>query len=89
MISCNEYDYIEIVCLYRYPIELTLKSKSNGHNEVVNGIALDTARNEARQECIKILADGTETLVVLDTLVKLKVRVENPHFEEIIFGTIE
>lgn len=43
MISCEQYDYIEIVCLYHYPIELTMKS-----GERINGVALDTKRNDQK-----------------------------------------
>ena len=40
MISCNLHDYIEIVCLYRYPVSLQLRS-----GEVVAGTAVDTDWN--------------------------------------------
>lgn len=80
MISCNEYDYIEIVCMYRYPIRLALKSGA-----IIEGTALDTQRNEAREECIKVDVNGTEVLVVLDGIAKLVVCVENKHFQEISF----
>ncbi|NIY83194.1 Rho-binding antiterminator [Vibrio hepatarius] len=81
MISCNEYDYIEIACMYRYPIKLTLKS-----GEVLECVALDTARNNARQECIKIDQNGEHTLIELDTLVSLDVLVTNPHFQAVRFS---
>ena len=71
MISCEEYDYIEIACLYRYLIKLTL---SEGNP--VEGVALDTRRNSKKEECIQvgIKADDTE-LVVLDDILKLEVCV--------------
>ncbi len=81
MISCSEYDYIEIVCMYRYPIKLTMKS-----GMAVEGMALDTQRNESREECIKVNVNGTENLVELDSISKLEVCVENPHFKEVSFG---
>lgn len=37
MISCNQYDYIEIACMYKFPLRLTLVS-----NQVVEGTAIDT-----------------------------------------------
>nr|WP_261833361.1 Rho-binding antiterminator [Vibrio ishigakensis] len=37
MISCSQYDYIELICLYRYPVKLELKSGS-----VVTGSALES-----------------------------------------------
>ena len=80
MISCNEYDYIEIVCLYHYPIKLTLKT-----GDIINAIALDTQRNENRHECIKVLMGEHEQLIVLDEISKLQVSVVNPHFCEITF----
>ncbi|KOO13120.1 hypothetical protein AKJ18_20345 [Vibrio xuii] len=76
MISCSDYDYIEIACMHRYPVRLTLKD-----GESLEGKALDTARNEDKQECIKLAVDSTEQLVVLDTLSKLEVLVDNPHFQ--------
>ena len=80
MISCNEYDYIEIVCLYHYPITLTMK---NG--EVISGIAQDTKRNEQCQEWIQMTIADKPALVLLEAISKLQVGVENPHFNEVKF----
>ncbi len=80
MISCSEYDYIEIVCLYRYPVRLTMKV-----GEAIRGVALDTIRNESRNECIKLNTDETDILVELDGIAKLEVLIDNPHFTEVIF----
>ncbi|PNH96008.1 Rho-binding antiterminator [Vibrio diazotrophicus] len=80
MISCGNYDYIEIVCLFKYPIEITLKSA-----EVVSGKALDTAKNSLGEECIKLLTQDSELLVVLDSIAKMKVTMDNPHFQEVAF----
>ncbi|MDD9197475.1 Rho-binding antiterminator [Aliivibrio sp. S3MY1] len=80
MISCNEYDYIEIVCLCRYPVRLTMKV-----GESIKGVALDTSRNESKNECIKLNTNETEILVELDGISKLEVLVDNPHFSEVIF----
>ncbi|MEO2281118.1 Rho-binding antiterminator [Pseudoalteromonas pernae] len=80
MISCSQYDYIEIVCMFNYPIELTLKSGCT-----TKGIALDTAKNTEHEECIKVLVEECEQLVVLDDISQLKVLVENPHFSHVSF----
>lgn len=80
MISCNQHDYIEIVCMYQYPIKLTLKS-----GEAIQGIALDTQRNEQRDECIKINVDGVEQLIILEQIKNLEVMVENPHLRLVEF----
>lgn len=81
MMSCAQHDYIEIACLYRYPIILTLISGEN-----VSGIAIDTARNDEKAECIKVLTDNTIRLVPLATLVAMKATVNNPHFSTVAFN---
>lgn len=81
MMSCSDYDYIEIVCLFKYPVELTMKSGST-----ICGKAVDTARNQAHEECIKLQVEGADVLVALDSISKLKVSVDNPHFQEVAFG---
>lgn len=81
MMSCSEYDFIEIVCMHSYPIKLTMKTGGT-----LECIALDTQRNEAREECIKVSVDGKESLVVLDSISKLEVCVENPHIKEVYFS---
>lgn len=80
MISCNQHDYIEIVCMYHYPIKLTLKS-----GDIIEGVALDTHRNDQRDECIKIDIEGVEKLVVLEEIKMLEVMVENPHLQKVTF----
>lgn len=80
MISCNDYDYIEIVCMHRYPIKLTMKSGGQ-----LMCVALDTKRNEAKEECIKVGVEGREELVVLTEISELEVCVDNPHFQYISF----
>mgnify|MGYP000474676832 CR=1 FL=1 len=87
MISCSQYDYIEIVCLYKYPVQLTLTS-----GDMVLGKALDTQRNSDAQECIlllteqrKELSEQEKVLIVLDDIRQLKVTIANPHFTTINF----
>lgn len=80
MISCSDYDYVEIVCLFHYPIKLTLK---NG--EVEEGIAKDTVRNADKAECIAIDTQSGVKQVVLDAVASLEVTVENPHFSRVSF----
>ena len=81
MISCHLHDYVEVVCLYQYPIKLTLKS-----GLLITGIARDTVYNDMRQECLKLDVAGKECLVVLDDLSHLEVRVPNPHFQAVAFS---
>lgn len=80
MVSCGNYDYIEIVCLYKYPISLTLKS-----GQVVSGTAVDTQLNDNREECVKLEIDQSFQLVNLDQISELTVTVENPHIQSVSF----
>jgi len=81
MISCNQHDYIEIACLFLYPIKLTMKN-----NTVIKCVALDTQYNETQQECIKVESDGVERLVILDHLSTMEACIDNPHFKTVNFN---
>ncbi|PMG76646.1 hypothetical protein BCU84_12780 [Shewanella sp. 10N.286.51.B7] len=37
MLKCDLHDYIEIICLYRYRVELTMKD-----NAIIEGVFFDT-----------------------------------------------
>jgi Rho-binding antiterminator len=81
MITCDQYDHIEIVCTFRYPIKLTMKSGS-----VIECVAMDTKINENKVECIKVYLNGGEIFIVLDNISKLEVCVDNPYFHIIYFN---
>ena len=80
MLHCDLHDYIEIVCLYRYPLCLTLVS-----GEELYGTALDTRYNSASQECLVLEQAGAEQWVVLDDIALLQVTVPNPHLQQVRF----
>lgn len=80
MIPCERYDDIEVVCLFQYPVRLTLKS-----GRVIEGTALDTARDERGEECMELKVGEETVLVVLDELTRMEVCVENPHFRLVTF----
>ncbi|WP_202603928.1 Rho-binding antiterminator [Photobacterium halotolerans] len=80
MISCQQYDYIEIACLYKLPIKLCLADGSE-----IEGIAQDTLRNEEKQECISLKTASGLQIVVLDQLNTMEATRPNPHFERVSF----
>jgi Rho-binding antiterminator len=80
MISCQQYDYIEVVCLYHYPLSIELRT-----GETVKGIAVNTVRNEQRNECIELNQEGGTIKVVLDNIARLTVTVQNPHIDKLSF----
>ncbi|GAB2643818.1 Rho-binding antiterminator [Vibrio panuliri] len=80
MISCSQYDYLEIACLYHFPVKLTLL---DGHE--LSGIACDTGYNALKQECLILEVEGTREYVVTDNLKSLRVTLDNPHFSFVEF----
>jgi len=81
VVSCDEYDYIEIACMYRYTVKLTMISGT-----VIEGVAMDTSRNQYGNECVVIYANKSNSLVELKVISKLEALTENSHFSEIVFG---
>ena len=80
MLSCDLHDYIEIVCLYQYPLKLTLSSGA-----VLTGTARTTNYNDKRQECLLLQQQETEQQVLLEEIALLEVRVQNPHLQQVRF----
>ena len=71
MISCHDYDYVEISCTYQYPVNLTLQTGKH-----IDYIAKATGPNGDRQESIKVEINATERLVVLDGVIMMKARAK-------------
>lgn len=80
MLNCQQHDSIELVCMFRYPLKLALKS-----GELVSCIAVDTVLNQNRDECMAVAVKGKQRLVVLDQIARLDVCVENPHLRSVSF----
>lgn len=80
MISCDRHDYIEIACMYRFSVELTLKSGKR-----VVGIAQTIELNQKREECINLHDNNKAILVVLTELISMRALKANPHFDRVDF----
>ena len=80
MLKCDLHDYIEMVCLYHYPLKLTL-----GGGTVLTGTALTTRYNDQRQECLVIQQHQAEQQVLLEEIALLEVTVQNPHLQQVRF----
>jgi len=80
MISCEQHDYIEIACMYRFNVSLQLDT-----GDIVEGIALDTKTNSTGRECIALkLCNGIE-LVPTDSILRMDALTQNKHFTFITF----
>ena len=78
--KCAEQDYIEIACLYKMPIALTLDNSNK-----VEGVAKDTVYNEHKEECIVLdTADG-ELSIALNLIHSMQALKANPHFTLVKF----
>ena len=80
MISCEQHDYIEIACTFRYRVKLVMKS-----GDSLEGVAIDTKYDLNKAECIKIEDQGTQRLVPLVDISRMEAMVENPHFRSVSF----
>ncbi|MBU2113632.1 MAG: Rho-binding antiterminator [Gammaproteobacteria bacterium] len=80
MLKCDLHDYIEMVCLYHYPLKLTLSSGA-----VLIGTALTTRYNDQRQECLVIKQNASKQQVALEDIARLEVTVANPHLQQVRF----
>jgi Rho-binding antiterminator len=54
--------------------------------ELIEGRALDTQRNDAGEECIKLAVGGENMLVIQDRIRKMEALSENPHFQSVRFS---
>lgn len=80
MISCDQYDYVEIACMSRLHVELVLKS-----GDTVRGIATDTKRSANREECIVVNVNSELKLIVLTTISVLKSSTQTPYLDQVSF----
>ncbi|MGP8308814.1 Rho-binding antiterminator [Vibrio sp. YIC-376] len=80
MVTCNQYDFIEIACMFQLPVEITLK---NG--EIHQGRAFDTGFDMQRQECLFLDVDGEHIAFPTENLLAMRALKANPHFTEVTF----
>ena len=89
MISCQQYDYIEIACLYRLPIQLVLAG-----GEEITGKALNTAIKDGEEWLIlsaqidkhNEMGENDTLELPLRKIRTMQALIENPHFDTIHFN---
>ena len=77
MISCHQHDYIEIACLYRLRLRLTLIDGVS-----LEGQALDTGSRQGR-EWLTLSIGDEEREIDLDRIRRITALDRNPHFQAI------
>ena len=81
MLKCNILDYIELACMHRIPVRLTMKQ-----SDFFEGVAEDIVLGQDRQECLLIKIDGIAQQIVLDDIQSMQALVENFHFDLVQFN---
>ena len=80
MVSCSQYDYIEIACLYKLVVKLELE---NG--DTIKGVAKDTLYNDNKEECLLVYSNNKERVIVLSQLVSMQAIEDKTHFDKVSF----
>lgn len=78
-ISCELHDFIEVVCMYGYQVQLILKD-----DQVLEGKAVDITTSKEKREYL-IINNGQEQQVELTQITKLMVLTPHAQFKEVNF----
>jgi Rho-binding antiterminator len=78
-ISCELHDFVEVACMYRYQLKLSLKN-----NQIIEGKAIDIVNSSEGRECL-VIDDDSRQQVELTQLTKMEVLTPNAKFHEVVF----
>ncbi|MBY0500190.1 MAG: Rho-binding antiterminator [Nitrosomonas sp.] len=78
-ISCEQHDFVEVACMYRYRLRLVLKNRL-----IIEGIAIDIVNSPEKQECL-VIDNDSRVQIELTQLVSMEVLTPNAKFREVIF----
>lgn len=81
-ISCQLHDYIEIACLYRLKIGITLVDGEQTHG---TAITTQTAADKKEYLLINPAGKNGEERIELTKIKRLQALTANPHFDRIEF----
>ena len=82
-LACELHDYIEVMCLYRYSVLITLNSGQH-----INGVFSTTGLTDTpiKQEVVRgKLVNGDDIEVILTEIESIKVLNENAQFSIVHF----
>jgi len=80
MLNCQIHDYVEIACMYRMSVRLTMK---NGN--FFEGEAQDIVLDQLRQECLSIKNEEGNCQLVLVEIQSMQALIDNQHFDLVEF----
>jgi Rho-binding antiterminator len=79
-VSCENYDYLEIACMYGYEVVLLLLD-----GRQYQGIACNLLINSARQEVVEVKLKDSVEFIHLDSLKELRVETDGAKFKQVLF----
>ncbi len=80
MISCQLHDYIEIACMYRYLIRISLLDGTE-----LQGKAKTTNTNADKKEVLVVSLEHEDIEIELNQIKELRAVTANPYFEMVKF----
>lgn len=78
-ISCDLHDFVEVACMYKYQVRLTLKNC-----QIIEGKAIDITNSITKQEYL-VIDNVSRQYIELTQLDKIQVLTPNAKFCEIVF----
>lgn len=81
IIKCDLHDYLEIACLFKVEVELTLKDATK-----ITGIPITTTIDSERNECLAVMKDTQQILIQTNLLDQMRAVVVNRHFDIVEFA---
>ncbi|GAB4265315.1 MAG: Rho-binding antiterminator [Methylomicrobium sp.] len=79
LIACELHDYVEIACLHRYEVKLTLTD-----NRCVRGKALDISTEPDKREYL-LVENGAKQKIELTQIVTLETLTPGARFQHVRF----
>lgn len=78
-LDCDLHDYVEIACLYRYRLQVTLLD-----GNIVEAEAVTTRTNPDKQEFLVLDQDSRELNIRLDQIRTIQVLTPSAKFERVV-----
>ena len=78
-IDCTHHDYLEVACVAKIPVEITLTD-----SETVSGLPIDVLHEDGAERLVIRNQDGAAR-IRLDRIATMQALIDNPHFRLVDF----
>jgi Rho-binding antiterminator len=83
-LDCDVVDNLELACLHRYELAITMND-----GEQIEGKARNLISNDTHQECLILDSHGAERALILADAKKARALTENDYFTELDLNKTE